>query len=461
MTELPPSYSRKQINIMITMLFLGGFVLLLSETFMNNALPQVMRDLHVSQAIAQWVSTGYMMVSGLMIPISAWTFRRFKVRSTFVLLMAIFFVGSLISWKAPNFALLLTGRLIQAVAAGAIIPLTNNVILVAYPKNIRGAVMGLSGIIISFAPAIGPTLSGWIIDNFGWRALFAILTPLSASIMIICFFTTKNITETKLIKLDKLSIVLETLGLGSILYALSIVGNDGRITMIVITTFGIGIVLTIWFIIHSLHIDNPIFDMRVFKNTRYNLMTILSSTSNIALVGIELIMPLYNQNVRGLSAFLSGLTLMAGAILMGILQPFTGHLYDKIGVRKLAISGNLLLTLGTLPMIWFTAKTSISFIIIAYAVRCIGISIEMMPIFSASMNSLSQKYVVDGNSAGSTIRQVAGSLGTALMMMIVSLCSHGATHIEALNNGYRAAYTTATIIAFISLLMSFTLKDNE
>lgn len=178
--------TRRQINIMVMLLFLGGFVMLLGETFMNNALPQVMRDLHVTQATAQWVSTGYMMVSGLMIPVSAWSFRRFKLRETFASLMLIFFIGCVISWTAPNFMLLLIGRLIQAVAAGAIIPLTNNVLLVAYPKEIRGTMMGLSGIVIAFAPAIGPTLSGYVIDHFGWRMLFGILSPLSAIILVIC-----------------------------------------------------------------------------------------------------------------------------------------------------------------------------------------------------------------------------------------------------------------------------------
>ncbi|MGN1279191.1 MAG: DHA2 family efflux MFS transporter permease subunit, partial [Limosilactobacillus sp.] len=449
------------VNIMVAVLFLGGFVLLLSETFMNNALPQVMKTFHISQATAQWVSTGYMMVAGLMIPISAWTFHRFKLRLTFAVLMLIFFAGSLIGWQAPNFGWLLAGRLIQAVAAGAIIPLTNNVLLVAYPQKIRGTMMGLSGIIVSFAPAIGPTLSGWIIDSYGWRMLFAILTPLSAIILVISLVTTKNITETRKVKLDNLSIILESLGLGSILYSLSSLGNTGQVTGIVIFTMLIGVALTTWFVVHSLKIANPMFDMRVFKNSRYNLMTALSSTSNIALVGIELIMPLYNQDVRGLTAFQSGLTLLVGAVLMGVLNPFTGHLYDKIGIRKLAISGNLVLTLGTLPMVFFNAHTPVAHIIAVYAIRSVGMAMTMLPLFSASMNTLSQKLAVDGNSAGSTIRQVAGSLGTAMMMMVVSLCSTGSTSAAALSNGYRAAFIAATLVAFLSFLLSFSLRNDE
>ena len=152
---------------------------------------------------------------------------------------------------------------------------------------------------------------------------------------------------------------------------------------------------------------------------------------------------------------------MAGAILMGLINPFSGTLYDRIGIRKLAISGNLVLTLSTLVMVWFDRTTPIAIIVIAYALRCVGMALAMMPTFSASMNALPQKMTVDGNSAGSTIRQVAGSLGTALMMMVVSLASHGSNSITNLTTGYHWAYITATAIAFLSLLCSFTLRDDE
>lgn len=453
--------SRRQTNLMVMMLFLGGFIMLLGETFMNNALPQVMADFHVSQATAQWVSTGYMMVSGLMIPVSAWSFRRFRLRETFATLMLIFLVGCLISWQAPTFWVLLAGRLIQAIAAGAIIPLTNNVLLVAYPPTIRGTMMGLSGIVISFAPAIGPTLSGYIIDTFGWRMLFGILSPLSALILVLCWFTTKNITKTRPLPIDATSLILEVFGLGLILYALSAIGNSGQLTSSVIVTLIGGIVLTAVFVHQSLHIDHPLMDLTVFSERKFNLLTFLSSTSNIALVGIELVMPLYNQDVRGLSAFQSGLTLMAGAIIMGVCNPIMGRISDKIGIRYLAISGNLVLALGTLPMIFFDQHTSIAFIVGAYSLRCFGMSMVMMPTFSASMNALPASKVVDGNSAGSTLRQIAGSLGTAMMMMVVSLFSHGPSHLQALSNGYHAAYLCAEIVAVVSFLLSFAVKDSE
>lgn len=446
--------SRKRTNLLVAVLFLGGFVLLLGETFMNNALPQVMRDMHVNQATAQWVSTGYMMVSGLMIPVSAWTFHRFQLRPTFFTLMLIFIIGCAISWFSPSFGWLLAGRLIQAVSAGTIIPLTNNVLLVAYPKKIRGMMMGLSGIIISFAPAIGPSLSGWVIDHFGWRMLFGILTPVSAVILFISFFTTKNITSTRPVKIDGLGLMYETLGLGAILFALSTVGNDGKITLTVIVSLVVGIILCAFFVHRSNHVDDPVANLRVLKNRHFDLMTLLSSTSNIALVGIELVMPLYNQDVRGLSAFHSGLTLLLGAILMGIMNPISGWLYDRMGIKKLAIIGNTIVVLGTLPMLFFNQGTSIVVIVLTYAFRCVGIGFSMMSLFTASINALPKEQEIDGNAVGSTLRQVAGSLGTAVMMMVVSLCAHGTNHVAALANGYHAAYLTALIIAVFSLVLS-------
>lgn len=453
--------SRKRTNLMVAVLFLGGFVLLLGETFMNNALPQIIRDFRVSQATAQWVSTGYMMVSGLMIPVSAWTFHRFKLRPTFATLMVIFVIGSAICWRSPSFSWLLVGRLIQAISAGAVIPLTNNVLLVAYPKSIRGMMVGLSGIVVSFAPAIGPSLSGWVIDNYGWRMLFAILTPVSAVILLISLLTTKNITKTTHITMDSLSLIFETIGLGAILFALSTIGNNGEITSTVIISLIVGVILCSLFVYRSNHVDNPIANLRVLKNRNYDLMTLLSSTSNIALVGIELVMPLYNQDVRGLSAFHSGLTLLCGAILMGIMNPISGALYDRMGIKRLAIIGNAIVTLGTLPMLFFNQQTSVIVIVLVYAFRSIGIGFSMMSLFTSSMNSLPQNQEIDGNAVGSTLRQVAGSLGTALMMMVVSLCTHGPTHIAALTNGYHAAYLTSLIISVISLALSFALPSDE
>lgn len=259
--------------------------------------------------------------------------------------------------------------------------------------------------------------------------------------------------------MDGMSLLLEVFGLGGILYALSSIGNSGRITTVVVISLLVGIVLTGAFVYRSLKISDPLMDLHVFKYAKYNLLTFLSSASNIALVGIELVMPLYNQDVRGLSAFESGLTLLLGALVMGACNPFMGHLADRFGVRNLTIGGNLILALGTLPMIFFNHQTSIAVIVLSYAFRCFGMSMIMMPTFSASMNALPESIVVDGNSAGSTLRQIAGSLGTALTMMIVSLCSHGTTHLQALTNGYHAAYITAEIIALISLAASFAVHD--
>lgn len=261
--------------------------------------------------------------------------------------------------------------------------------------------------------------------------------------------------------MDGLSLIYETFGLGAILLALSTVGNDGKITLIVLINLVLGIILCCLFIQRSNHVNNPIVNLKVLKNSRFDVMTLLSSTSNIALVGVELIMPLYNQDVRGLSAFQSGLTLLLGAVLMGVINLISGWLYDRFEIKKLAIFGNTIVVLGTLPMLFFNDQTSVACIILTYALRCVGIGLSMMSLFTASMNALPQAQIVDGNAVGSTLRQLAGSLGTAIMMMVVSLNTHGPNHVSALNDGYHTAYLAALVIAVISLGLSFVLKDDE
>lgn len=453
--------SSRQRTTMVIIMLLGGFIALLTETFMNNALPSIMHSLNVSQATAQWLSTGYLMVAGLMIPISAWIFQRFPVRWSFSIMMLIFLAGSVIGYLAPNFAGVLAGRLIQAVAAGSIMPLINNVILIVYPPKSRGTAMGMTGIVIAFAPAIGPTLSGWIIDNLGWRDLFGILIPLAFLIWLAGMLAVKNINQTTPVKLDLASLFSALLGFGSLLYSFSIVGNDGRITSSVLIAFLIGVIVTAMFVKRQSTAANPMIKLGVFKNRTFVITTILSALSNIALVGVELVMPLYLQNVHHVSALTSGLVLLPGAIIMGIMNPIAGSLYDRLGIRKLSLAGYGILLLATLPMAWFSSQTSLIVIILLYALRIFGIALVMMPTFTSGINALDQKLAVDGNAASSTVRQIAGSLGTALLMMTVSLCSTGATHTLALANGYHAAYLFASLMALIGFILSFKLHNNE
>lgn len=451
----------KQRTTMVIMMLLGAFLTLLTETFLNNALPTIMKELSVSQATAQWLSTGYLMVAGLMIPISAWVFKRFDVKWTYLVMMVIFLIGSIIGYLAPTFLVLLIGRLIQAIAAGSLIPLIQNVVLILYPVEKRGAAMGMTGIVVAFAPAIGPTLSGLLIDDFGWRSLFLVLIPLTLIILILGAVFIQHINDASHEAIDLWSLFLSFTGFGSLLYSFSLVGNSGTITLWVILTFIIGCVLIVLFVIRQLKVQTPLIELRVFKNQTFSITSILSAISNISMLGVELVMPLYLQNVHGVSALVSGLTLLPGALVMAVLNPISGQLFDKYGIFKLSLVGYLILGLGTLPMFFFTITTNLYLIASLYAVRMVGIALVMMPTFTAGVNALDQKLAVHGNAASSTVRQIAGSLGTALLMMLVALFSktaNGKTDLTTLNQGYHAAFLVAFLMAILGLIMTFKLR---
>lgn len=457
------THPRQRTSMVIMMLF-GAFLALLTETFLNNALPTIMKELSVSQATVQWLSTGYLMVAGLMIPISAWVFKRFDVKRTYSTLMVVFLVGSIIGYLAPNFPILLTGRLIQAISAGSLIPLIQNVVLILYPTEKRGAAMGMTGIVVAFAPAIGPTLSGFLIDDFGWRSLFLVLIPLTLLVLILGMFFIQHINDVKNERMDFWSLFLSFTGFGSLLYSFSMIGNSGKITLSVVFMFLLGCGLIILFGLRQLKIPAPLIELHVFKSYTFTVTSILSAISNISMLGVELVMPLYLQNVHGVSAFTSGLVLLPGAIIMAILNPISGQLFDKYGIFKLSLFGYLVLAFGTFPMFFFTTTTNLFLIAGLYAIRMVGIALIMMPTFTAGVNALDQKLAIHGNAASSTVRQIAGSLDTALLMMLVSLFSKttgGTTSLTSLNQGYHAAFLVAFIMAILGWMVTFKLKRNK
>lgn len=455
------SISGKKRTIMMTVLLFGAFVALLAETFLNNALPSIMKSFGVSQSTAQWLTTAYLLVVGLMIPISAWIFESFSLKQNYLTMIGIFFVGSVICIFAPNFYVLLAGRIIEAIAAGGLMPFIQNVILMMFPPEKRGLAMGITGFVVGFGPAVGPTISGLILKYAEWQMLFVILSITSGIVGVLALFSIQNITAAHLSSTDVVSFLESILGFGLILYALSEIGNTGKITLTLVLVFVIGLVIIGLFCYRQLHMAEPLLDIRVFKNLKFDLCTLLSTISNVAMVGIELVLPLYLQTTRGESALTSGLVMMPGALIMIVCNPLSGDLYDKLGIKKLSLFGFIMLLLGTLPMLTFNTKTSLVLISICYGLRMIGISFTMMTTFTAGINEVQPDLTAHANAALSTVRQIGGSLGTALAMLVVTLGASGIAGSKALRleNGYHLGFILMLVFAIIGFICSFFLPS--
>ncbi|MEB5856476.1 multidrug efflux MFS transporter [Enterococcus gallinarum] len=464
-------------SLLVVVLLIGTFCTVLNQTLLTTAFPTLMNDFDITASDVQWLTTGFLLVNGIMIPITAWLINKFNSKNLYLTAMTIFLIGTIACFAAPNFSILLLGRLIQAAGVGISMPLLQNIMLSIFPPEKRGSAMGMSGIVIGLAPALGPTLSGWIIDHYTWRYLFGMVIPIVILVLILAVFLMKSVIELSHPKIDIFSAILSTIGFGTLLYGFSSVGGKGWGSVEVISFLVVGVLFIAFFAWRQLHIEHPFLELRVFSSKTFTLAAILSGVTNMALVGAEMVLPLYIQNIRGESAFHSGLMLLPGALVMGAMMPITGAIFDKYGAKRLAITGMFILTAATLPFAFLTKDTPILHIVILYAIRMFGISMVMMPVTTSGMNALPGNLISHGTAVNNTFRQVASSIGTAILISVLSNVTKGnlpsegllkATPlaykekaIEATLSGYHAAFYVAVVFGFLGFLIAFALKKKE
>jgi len=426
----PLQQLKKPPYFMLAILFFGAFVSFLNNSLMNVALPTIMVDFGMENyTTVQWLTTGYMLVSGVLIPVSAFLLTRFTNRALFITAMTLFTIGTAVSAIAPNFGILLTGRMIQAAGSSVMSPLLMNVMLISFPREKRGAAMGVFGLVMITAPALGPTLSGYIVEYYDWRVLFEMILPFSIIALVLAIFKLQNVMPTKKAILDYLSVILSTLGFGSLLYGFSSVSSsdDGWKDPIVMTTIVAGAVLIVLFVIRQLRSKQPLLNLSVYKYPMFALGNVISVVNSAALFAGMILTPAYMQTVKGISPLDSGLMMLPGALVMGIMSPITGKLFDKFGPRVLGIIGLGITTIATYQMTFFELDTSNAHIMLIYSVRMLGISMVMMPIMTNGLNQLPTRLNPHGTAVNNTIQQVAGAIGTAIFVSIMT--SHTATSV--------------------------------
>lgn len=306
--------------LLVIVVMIGSFATVLNQTFLATALPTFMRVFDMSTATVQWLSTGFLLVNGIMIPISAWLADNVPTKRLYLITMLIFFCGTLIAFQAHSFAALLVGRLIQAVGVGGVLPLLQIMMLEIFPANQRGQAMGLAGIVVGLAPAISPTLAGYILDHGSWRILFGMLLPIIVFVLFGALFFMKDVLPGKPSQLDLWSTITSTLGFGSLLYGFSTAGNDGWGDAKVLIALAVGLVFIALFIHRQLTMERPFLDLRFFLNKDFTVGTLLSSFVNLSMVGVEMVLPLYLQDLMDHFPFVSGLTMLPGALLIGLMS---------------------------------------------------------------------------------------------------------------------------------------------
>lgn len=460
LTETGNFHVEKRIPLFIVLLS-GAFITILNQTLLGTALPPIMKDLQVSESTVQWLQSIFMLVNGIMIPVTAFLIERFTSRQLFLTAMSIFAVGTLLCAVGIDFSMLLIGRVLQAAGAGIMMPLMQTILFLTFPKEKRGTAMGLFGLVIAFAPAIGPTLSGILVEHLSWRSVFYVVFPIAIIIIIASIFLLKNVTETTHPKLDIASVILSTLGFGGLLYSFSSVGEAGWTSVQFIAPLVVGIVSLVIFIRRQLNLKEPMLEFRVFSYSIYTLGTVLSMFVFGVLIATNIILPLYMQNMLQYSALKSGLVLLPGAIIMGMMNPITGYLFDKFGGKWLARIGLFVLVVSTLPFTMLTEHTTFTYLATSNALRMVSIAMVMMPMTTLAINQLPNDLIAHGTAMNNTFRQMAGAIGTAVFITIMSVSAIPQDGITGIIHGVNVTFIIATAISAIGLLLSFKLSDDS
>ncbi len=459
----------KPIPILIAFL-IAGFVGLFSETALNMALGNLMIEFNVISSTVQWITTGYLLTMGILIPVSALLIQWFSTRQLFVASLLFSIAGAIVSGMAPTFSALLLGRVIQAIGTGLLIPLMFNTVLVIFPIHKRGTIMGLVGLVMMSAPAIGPATAGLIIEVLSWNWILWLLIPFLLFSLVYGLLFVQNVTTLTKPKIDVLSILLSTIGFGGIVYGFSVAGHKGWGSPVVISTLITGIMSLIIFSSRQFKLDKPMLDLRTLKYPMFTLALLSVSATFMIILSSMILLPLYLQIGLGLTALTAGLILMPGGALNGILSPVAGRVYDIYGPKWLLTPGFIIMIIMLWQLSNVTTETTIPMAIFLHSGLMIGVTFVMMPVQTHGLNALPKNLYPDGTALINTLLQVSGSIGTALAITIMSTSqsnflktvadpSDPSLASTSLTAGVQTAFILGIVLAVFGLMISFFIKS--
>ncbi|MDO5335270.1 MAG: MDR family MFS transporter [Coriobacteriia bacterium] len=411
----------RQQYVMIALLLFGAFMVVLNATLLTPTLPVIMSDLGVEATTVQWLTSGYSLVEAIIVPLTAFFLGRFTTRKLYIGGIGLFAIGSLVAALSPSFAFLLLGRMIQASAAGLIMSMVFSVIVLMIPKEKRGMAMGLVGLVISFAPAIGPSLGGVLADSIGWRALFVVVASIAMILVILSIFVMKNFEGFARGAFDLLSVIMSTIGLATLLYGLSTFSSTEN-HLITLAFVACGLLFVVLFVRRQNQLEEPLLRIEVLKSRRYRTAACTVFILQAVLVGTGVLFPMYLQNVLGTTATVSGLVTLPGAIIGAICGVISGRLFDKFGIRGLALFGSLVMLAAGVGMFFFSESTPLIVVIVINAFVVTGLQFITTPLNTWGVNSLDNKLVQHATAVTNTLNQVGASMGTAL---IISVSAYG------------------------------------
>ncbi len=460
----------KVIPIMISLL-LAGFIGMFSETALNVALSDLISIFDISAATVQWLTTGYLLTLGILVPVSGLLLQWFSTRQLFIAALSFSVLGTLVAALAPSFEVLLTARVIQAAGTALLLPLMFNTILIIFPAEKRGAAMGVIGLVIMVAPAVGPTIAGLLIENLSWHWIFWLSLPFLVIALLFGMLYMQNVSTITKPKIDIFSLIFSTLGFGGIVFAFSSAGEGegGWGSTKVIASMIVGVVALVIFAIRQLTMKQPMMNLRAFKHPMFVVGTLMVFICMMVILSSMLVLPMYLIRGLGLSALTAGLVMLPGGLINGIMSPIMGSLFDKFGPKWLVIPGLVIVA----AVLWFfsgiTTASTLTLIIVLHSCLMVGISMVWMPSQTNGLNQLPRELYPDGTAIMNTLQQVAGAIGTAVAVSVMTAGINGfmkdvadptdpANAPLALTAGIQNAFIFATVVAVIGLIVAFFIK---
>jgi DHA2 family lincomycin resistance protein-like MFS transporter len=450
-------------KLVIGLLLVSAFVVILNETIMGVALPSLTRDLDITVTAGQWLTTGFMLTMAVVIPITGFLLQRFNTRPVFITAMSLFSLGTAISAIAPGFGVLLLGRVVQASGTAIMMPLLMTTVLTLVPPATRGRTMGNISIVISVAPAIGPTISGVILSVLEWRFMFILVLPIALAALALGAARVKNVTTPKKVPLDVTSVILSAFAFGGIVFGLSSIGEGAEAAVPAWVPLAVGVVALVAFVLRQRSLqrrDRALLDLRTFSSRTFTISASVLGVGMIALFGTLIVLPIYLQNVHGLDPLATGLLLLPGGLVQGLLSPVVGRLFDKYGPTVLLVPGTTLVS----AVLWFMStvseSTPIPMVLGAHVALSIGLAFMFTPLFTSGLGSLPSHLYSHGSAIVGTVQQLAGAAGTAVFVTVMTLAATAAASqsgagAAATGAGVRAAFLVGAIISVFAVVGSF------
>lgn len=465
-TTRPGAMPSRDVMI-IAVLLVSTFVVILNETIMSIALPVLVEELHVGYGAGQWLTSGFLLTMAVVIPVTGFLIRRIRTRVLFCLAMGLFSAGTLLAAAAPGFGILLAARVVQASGTAIMMPLLMTTVMTLVPAQRRGAVMGNLVTVISVAPAIGPAISGFVLQVLGWRAIFWVVLPIALAALVFGIMRIVDVGEAERVRIDPISVVLSALGFGGIVYGLSSFGRGGTPgDLPAWVPIAVGAVVLVVFVARQFRLqrtDSALLDLRTFGSGGFTIAAALMMLMMTTLFGTIILLPIYMQTVMGLSAQTAGLLLLPGGLVMGLLGRFVGRLYDRLGARPLLVPGMAATSLALWSTTLFTSQTGIALLMAFHMLLSIGLAFVFTPLFTSGLGSVEPRYYSYGSAIFGTTQQLAGAAGVALLVSIMtarsgSLAAAGAVPVEATVGGIHAAFLVAAILSLAGIAGAFFIR---